>query len=111
MCSRAKLDPTKLWHKRLGHINNRDLVHLVNTKRVRDISRLSGERKPICDECMKGKQNKSSHKKFKEIRTTRPLDPFHMALMGPMQTKSKGDKRYVLVVVDDFVKILLYEFS
>ena len=21
MCSRAKLDPTELWHKRLGHIN------------------------------------------------------------------------------------------
>ena len=33
MCSKVKLDPTKLWHRRLGHINYRDLVHLVNTKK------------------------------------------------------------------------------
>ena len=35
VCSRAKLDPTKLWHRRLGHINFRDLMHLVNTEKVR----------------------------------------------------------------------------
>ena len=111
MYSRAKPDSTKLWHKRLGHINYRDLVHLVNTERVRDIPRLSGEPKPICDECMKGKKIKSSHKKVKEIKTTKPLDILHMDLMDPMQTKSKSGKRYVLMVVDNFVKILLCEFS
>ena len=111
MCSRAKPDPTKLWHKRLGHINYRDLVHLVNIERVRDIPRLSGEPKPIYDEYMEGKQIKSSHKKVKEIRTTKPLDLLHMDLMGLMQTKSKGGKRYVLMVVENFVKILLCEFS
>ena len=42
VCSRAKLDPTKLWHGRLGHINDKDLVHLVNTEKVRGIPRLSG---------------------------------------------------------------------
>ena len=110
MCSRAKLDPTKLWHKRLGHINNRDLVHLVNTKRVRDISRLSGERKPICDECMKGKQNKSSHKKVKEIRTIRSLELLHIDLMGPMHTKSRCGKRYVLMIVDDFSRYSFMSF-
>ncbi|KAL6315981.1 hypothetical protein AAG906_014906 [Vitis piasezkii] len=54
MYNRAKPDSTKLWHKRLGHINYRDLVHLVNTERVRDIPRLSGEPKPICDEYFLG---------------------------------------------------------
>ena len=47
VCSRAKLDPTELWHRRLGHINYRDLVHLVNTKKVRGIPKLSGEPKPM----------------------------------------------------------------
>ena len=42
MCSKAKLDPTKLWRKRLGHINYKDFVHLVNTKRLKGIPRLSG---------------------------------------------------------------------
>ena len=30
MCSRAKLDAIKLWYRRLGHINNKDFVHIVN---------------------------------------------------------------------------------
>ena len=82
MFSRAKLDPTKLWHRRLGHINYRDLVYLVNTEKFRGIPKLSGKPKPICGECMKGKQTKSSHKKVKEIKTTRPLDLLHTDLMG-----------------------------
>lgn len=31
-----------------------------------------------------------------------PLDLLHIELMGPMRTKSKYGKKYVLVVVDDF---------
>ena len=102
MCYKAKLDPIELWHRRLGHINYRNPVHLVNTEKVKGIPRLSGELKPIYDECMKDKQTKSSHKKVKEIKTTRPLDLLHMDLMGLMRTESKGDNRYILVVVDDF---------
>ena len=107
VCSRAKLDPTKLWHKRLGHINYRDLGHLVNTEKVKSILRLNGEPKPIYAECIKGKQTKSSHKIFKEIRITRPLNLLHVDLMGPIQTKNKGGKRYVLVIVDDFSRYSL----
>ena len=85
-------------------------MHLVNRKNVRDIPRLSGEPKPICGECMKGKQTKSFHKKVKEIRTTKSLDLLHMDLIGLMHTKSRGDKRYVLVVVDDFSKYSFVSF-
>ena len=82
VCSRTKLDPTELWHRRLGHKNYRDLVHLVNIENVRGIPRRSGEPKLICGEYMKDKQTRSSHKKVKEIRTTRPLNLLLMDLMG-----------------------------
>ena len=59
---------------------------------------------------MKGKQTKSSHRKVKEIRTIRPLDLFHMALMDPMRVESICGKRYVLVVVDDFSRYTLVNF-
>ena len=85
-------------------------MHLVNAEKFRGIPRPSGELKPICGKCMKGKQIKSSHKKVKEIRTIRSLDLLHMALMGPMQTKSRGGKRYVLVIVDDFLKYSFVSF-
>ena len=63
MCSKVKLDLTKLWYGRLGHINYRNLVHIVNNDKVRGIPKLSGQPKPIFGKCMKGKHMKSSHKK------------------------------------------------
>ena len=63
MCSKVKLDRTKLWYRRLGHINYRNLVHIVNNDKVRGIPKLSGQPKPIFGKCMKGKHMKSSHKK------------------------------------------------
>ena len=62
----AKLDLIELSHKRLGHINYKDLAYLVNKEKVRGIPKLRGESRPICGECMKGKQAKSTHKKVKE---------------------------------------------
>ena len=50
-----ELDFIELWHRRLGHINYRDLVHLVHSVKVKDILELCGEPKPICGKCMKGK--------------------------------------------------------
>ena len=76
-------------------------MHLVNTEKVRGITRLSGEPKLFCTECMKSKQTKSSHKKVNEIRTTRPLDLLHVDLIGPMRTETRSGKKYVLVVVND----------
>ena len=101
-CSRAQFDTTDLWHRRLGHINYRNLIHIANKERVKGIPKLKSEPKTICGECMKGKQVKSTHKKIFDINTTRPLDLLHMDLMGPMRTESIGGKRYVLVVVDDY---------
>ena len=58
MCNKAKIDLTELWHRRLDHINYRDLMHLVNSKKVRGIYKLNSERKPIYGECIKGKETK-----------------------------------------------------
>ena len=69
VCSRAKLDVTELWHRKLGHINNGDLVHIANKDLIRGIPKLSGQPKSICGECMKGKQVKNSHKKIQGNNT------------------------------------------
>ena len=36
------------------------------------------------------------------VSTTRPLDMLHMDLCGLMRITSRGEKRYVLVIVDDY---------
>ena len=85
-------------------------MHLVNTEKVRSMPKLSSKPKPICGECMKGKQTKSSHKKVKDKTTTKPLNLLHMDLMGPMRIESRGGKKYVLVVVDDFSRYSFVSF-
>ena len=58
--SRAKLDVLGLWHRRLGHINYRDLVHIANKDLIKGILMFSGQPNAICGECMKGKQFRGS---------------------------------------------------
>ncbi|RVW49094.1 hypothetical protein CK203_084435 [Vitis vinifera] len=50
---------------------------------------------------------------FNEIKIIRPSYLLHMDPMGLMRTESKGSKRYVLVVMDDFSRysFLLELFS
>ena len=66
MCSKAKLDPTELWHRRPSHINYKDYMHLGSSEKNRGIPKLSGEPKPIYGECMKGKQLKVHIERLKK---------------------------------------------
>ena len=36
------------------------------------------------------------------VSTTRPLERLHVDLCGPVRITSRGGKRYVLVIVDDY---------
>lgn len=64
VCSKAKIGVTELWHRRLGHINYGDLVHLTNKDLVRGIPKLSDQPNTLHGECMKGKQVRVSHKEI-----------------------------------------------
>ena len=35
---------------------------------------------------------------------SKPLEHLHLDLMGPTRTESLGGKRYIMVVVDDFIR-------
>ena len=51
-----------------------------------------------------GKQVKSKHPSVTGVQTSRPLELLHIDLMGPARVQSLGGKRYILVVVDDFIR-------
>jgi hypothetical protein len=48
---------SKLWHKRLGHLNYRSLGHMSSKKLVHVIPKIVKPEK-LCEICMKGKQPK-----------------------------------------------------
>jgi len=58
----------------------------------------------VCDACARGKQVRNSFKLKNYVNTNRPLEMLHMDLCGPMRITSRGGKRHVVVVVDDYYR-------
>ena len=58
----------------------------------------------VCGLCQLGKQARAHHHATLTIATARPLELLHIDLIGPAKTESLGGKRYIMVVVDDFIK-------
>ena len=44
------------------------------------------------------------------ISTTKPLEMLHIDLCGPMRVISRGGKRYILVIVDDYSRYTWTQF-
>ncbi|CAL9021631.1 unnamed protein product [Prunus brigantina] len=110
VCYRVENNITNLWHRRLGHMNFRDLFKISKKEYVRGLPTLSGKQEGVCGDCQIGKQTKSSHSPTNFASTSKPLELMHMDLVGPMQTLSLGGKKYILVLVDDFTRFTWVAF-
>ncbi|GJV39299.1 putative ribonuclease H-like domain-containing protein [Tanacetum coccineum] len=98
----ATADESKLWHRRLGHVNFKNINKLVKGHLVRGLPSKVFMNDHTCVACKKGKQHKASCK-AKLVRIIRkPLELLHMDLFGPVSVESINKKRYCLVVTDDF---------
>ena len=91
-----------LWHKRLGHASLSLLNKLVSKDLVVSLPSIKYNDGKVCDACARGKQVRNSFKLKNYVSTTRPLEMLHMDLCGPMRVTSRGGKRYVLAIVDDY---------
>nr|XP_009602469.1 uncharacterized protein LOC104097589 [Nicotiana tomentosiformis] len=101
-CLSAIDDDAELWHKRLGHVSFTLLNKLVRKNLVRGLPKSSFKDHKVCDACVKGKHVRSSFKPKWEVSTSRTLDLLHMDLCGPMRVASRGGKKYIFVIVDDY---------
>ena len=78
----------------INKLISKDLVRGLATKSFRD--------NQVYGTCIQGKQVRSSFKSKLTVSTTKPLELLHMDLCGPMRMQSRGRKRYVFVIVDDY---------
>jgi len=101
-CLSALNDDVILWHKRLGHASLSLLNKLVSKDLVVDLPSIKYNDGKVCDACARGKHVRNSFKLKNCVSTTRPLEMLHVDLCGPMRIMSRGGKKYVLVVVDDY---------
>ncbi|GJV11170.1 putative ribonuclease H-like domain-containing protein [Tanacetum coccineum] len=100
--AKATSDESKLWHRRLGHLNFKTMNKLVKGNLVRGLPSKLFENDQTCVACQKGKQHRASCKSKTENSTTLLLHLLHMDLFGPTFVKSLMKKMYCLVVTDDY---------
>lgn len=98
------------WHRRLGHINSKDLTVMKNGA-VTGISYPDKAEDSMskCVVCCEGKLARLpfSHK---GTRSENVLDLVHADVCGPMETVSLGSARYFLLFVDDYSRMTFVYF-
>ncbi|GJY71448.1 putative ribonuclease H-like domain-containing protein [Tanacetum coccineum] len=96
LIAKATSDESKLWHRRLGHINFKNLNKLVKGNLVRGLPSKVFKNDHTCVACHKGKQHRASCKAKLERLITVPLHTLHMDLFGPTSVKSINHASYCL---------------
>ena len=99
-------DEQWVWHRRLGHVSMRRISQINKLNLVRGLPNQKFSSYALYEACQKGKFAKPPFKAKNVISTSRPLELLHIDLFGPVKTASISDKKYGLVVVDDYSRII-----
>ncbi|GKF07047.1 putative ribonuclease H-like domain-containing protein, partial [Tanacetum coccineum] len=102
LVAKATFDESMLWHKRLGHVNFKTINKPVKENLVRGLPTKRFENDQTCVLCLKGKQHKASCKSKIQNSITQPLFKLHMDLFGPTFMSNLMNKKYCLVVTDNY---------
>lgn len=95
------------WHRRLGHINFKDLQKMSNGVVDGLICKGKIERED-CITCCEGKQTRLPF--HTGTRAKGLLEVVHADLCGPMEVTSIGGSRYFLILEDDFSRMCFIYF-
>nr|GEV19276.1 retrovirus-related Pol polyprotein from transposon TNT 1-94 [Tanacetum cinerariifolium] len=113
ICLLSKASKTKswLWHRRLSHLNFGALNHLARHGLVRGLPKLKFKKDHLCSACAMGKSKKKPHKPKYEDTNQEKLYLLHMDICGPMGVASVNEKKYILIIVDDYSRFTLVGIS
>ncbi|GJY84269.1 retrovirus-related pol polyprotein from transposon TNT 1-94 [Tanacetum coccineum] len=99
---KASSSQSWLWHQRVSHLNFATINDLMKNNLVRGLPKMKFKKDHFCFACEQGKIHRKNHKSKTAFALNKPLYLLHMDLCGLMRVKSINEKRYVLVVVDDY---------
>jgi hypothetical protein len=95
-----ELDPTRLWHERMGHIGEKGLRAMQRKGMVEGFPEC-GLEVDFCEHCIYGKQ---SRVRFPSgaTRENGILELVHSDVFGPVTVPSLGGSLYYVSFIDDF---------
>nr|GEZ81868.1 hypothetical protein [Tanacetum cinerariifolium] len=103
LVANALIDESVKLHRRMGHVNYKNMNRLVKGNLVRGLPLKLFKNHHTCVACCKGKQHKTSYKAINAVSSiSEPLQFLHMDLFGPTSIRSIDHKYYCLVITDDY---------
>ncbi|GJT61220.1 putative ribonuclease H-like domain-containing protein [Tanacetum coccineum] len=103
LVAKASSDEAVKWHRRMGHVNYKNMNKLVKDNIVRGLPPKLFKNNHTCVACCKGKQHKATYKAITTISSiSEPLQLLHMDLFGPTSIRSIDYKYYCLMIIDDY---------
>nr|GEU36349.1 hypothetical protein [Tanacetum cinerariifolium] len=102
LLSKASKTKSRLWHRRLSHLDFGAINHLARQGLVRGLSKLKFKKDHLCSACAMGKSKKKSHKLISDDTNPEKLYLLYMDLYGPMRVESVNGNKYILVIIDDY---------
>ena len=106
--SSKSTDDSYLWHLRYGHLNNKGLQLLKQKNMVVGLPEIKTDN-AVCEGCIYGKMHRLLFPKT-AWRSQAPLELVHSDICGPTRTPSLGNKRYFLLFVDDYTRMIWIYF-
>ncbi|GJR03201.1 putative ribonuclease H-like domain-containing protein [Tanacetum coccineum] len=102
LIAKATIDESNKWHRRLGHVNFKNLNKLVKGNLVRGLPSNIFQNDHTCVACQKGKQHKASCKAKSVSSISQTLQLLNMILFGLTSIRSLNHKTYFMVITGDF---------
>jgi hypothetical protein len=109
-CLIIKTNMGWLWHRRLAHVDLRNLHKLQKDDHILELINIIFEKDEPYGACQTEKQVETHHHAKNIMTTTRPLEMPHMDLFGPVAYISIGGNKYELVIVDDYSRFICVFF-
>ncbi|GKD16733.1 retrovirus-related pol polyprotein from transposon TNT 1-94 [Tanacetum coccineum] len=93
-----------LWHHRLPHLNFDTINLLSKYDIVKGLPKLKFVKDHLCNSCELVKTKRKTFKNKTTPSSKRRLQILHMDLCGPMRVESFNGRKYVMVIINDYLR-------
>ncbi|GJY57139.1 retrovirus-related pol polyprotein from transposon TNT 1-94 [Tanacetum coccineum] len=99
-----------LWHKRLSHLNFKNINKLEKQNKVMGLPSLVYSKDKPCSACEKRKHHRASFKTKQNFSIRKCLHLLHMDLFGLVSPMYINHEKYTLVIVDEYSRYTWVNF-
>ena len=90
-----------VWHKRFGHLGEKNLQKLANDKLVKEFDYDASKPIGLCEHCIAGKQHREKFPCESKRESVELLSLVHSDVCGKFSVSSNGGAVYFLTFIDD----------